>query len=110
MDDSLAKLSRILQANNYVIIQFVHKHCKIHFHFERNFHFFSVFRLDHDQDTRETKPHIFGIITSIDLLDYIVKNKAANENQVNTAKQNGYHSAASNGNATVAEQSEALKH
>ncbi|CAF5195048.1 unnamed protein product, partial [Rotaria magnacalcarata] len=56
LNDSLAKLSRILEAHNYAIIKFAHDH------------------LDQDQSTRQNKTHIFGIITSIDLLDFIVKN------------------------------------
>ncbi|CAF4205917.1 unnamed protein product, partial [Rotaria magnacalcarata] len=51
LNDSLAKLSRILEAHNYAIIKFAHDH------------------LDQDQSTRQNKTHIFGIITSIDLLD-----------------------------------------
>lgn len=60
LDDSLAKLSRILEAHNYVIIKFAHDHYQ-------------------DQSTRQSKTHIFGIITSIDLLDFIVKNKKENQ-------------------------------
>lgn len=32
---------------------------------------------DQDQSIRQSKTHIFGIITSIDLLDYIMKNNPA---------------------------------
>ncbi|CAF1398866.1 unnamed protein product [Rotaria magnacalcarata] len=67
LNDSLAKLSRILEAHNYAIIKFAHDH------------------LDQDQSTRQNKTHIFGIITSIDLLDFIVKNNK------NAAISNGFH-------------------
>ncbi|CAF3325075.1 unnamed protein product [Rotaria socialis] len=67
LNDSLAKLSRILEAHNYAIIKFAHDH------------------LDQDQSTRQNKTHIFGIITSIDLLDFIVKNNK------NAAITNGFH-------------------
>ena len=70
--------------------------------------------LDQDEGTRQNKSHIFGIITSIDLLDFIVKNKQTTENGVSeeknsteNLKQNGCHHAAKN-KSEVAEQSEAL--
>ncbi|CAF0793257.1 unnamed protein product [Adineta steineri] len=59
LDDNLAKLSRILETHKYVIIKFPH---------------------DHYQNcaTEQNKTNRFGIITSIDLLNFIVK-------------QNGFH-------------------
>ncbi|CAF0846666.1 unnamed protein product [Rotaria sp. Silwood1] len=66
LNDSLAKLSRILEAHNYAIIKFAHDHYQ-------------------DQSTRQNKTHIFGIITSIDLLEFIVKHNKSNE----AIKQNG---------------------
>lgn len=88
LDDSLAKLSRVLEVHNYAIIKFAHTHYD-------------------KQDNRQNKPHIFGIITSIDLLDYIVKNKGADNETDSNCKQNGCHKEAKNGQ-TIAEQSEAL--
>lgn len=85
LDDSLAKLSRILEGHNYVIIKFAHDHYQ-------------------DQATRQSKTHIFGIITSIDLLDFIVKNKKSTDE---TIKQNGCHHEAKI-ESIVATQSEAL--
>lgn len=70
------------------------------------FYILFVFKLDDNQDNRQNKPHIFGIITSIDLLDYIVKNRNIEENDDNV-KQNGCHKEMQNGQ-TIAEQSEAL--
>ncbi|CAF0862533.1 unnamed protein product [Adineta steineri] len=74
LDDSLAKLSRVLEGHNYVIIKFAHDHS------------------DQDHSTRQSKTHIFGIITSIDLLNYIVKhNKSGEMSNGGTTKQNGIH-------------------
>lgn len=60
LNDSLGKLSRFLESHNYVIIKFAHDHYQ-------------------DQGTRQSKTHIFGIITSIDLLEFIVKNNKTTE-------------------------------
>ena len=47
--------------------------------------FFVCFQLvDQDQSTRQNKTHIFGIITSIDLLEFIVKHNKSSE--TNTMK------------------------
>jgi cystathionine beta-synthase len=84
LDDSLAKLSRILEGHNYVIIKFAHDHYQ-------------------NQEKRQNKTHIFGIITSIDLLEFIVKNDKSNE----SIKQNGFHQEAKS-LSIIAKQSEAL--
>ncbi|UJR15887.1 hypothetical protein I4U23_002812 [Adineta vaga] len=90
LDDSLAKLSRILEAHNYVIIKFAHDHYQ-------------------DAATRQNKTHIFGIITSIDLLDFIVKhNKSSELMNGNAIKQNGFHSQEKVKPSVVAKESEAL--
>ncbi|CAF1440280.1 unnamed protein product [Rotaria sordida] len=86
LNDSLAKLSRILEAHNYVIIKFAHDH------------------LDQDQSTRQNKTHIFGIITSIDLLEFIVKHNKSNGND----KQNSLPEEKKT-NSIIAQESEALK-
>ncbi|CAF5064854.1 unnamed protein product, partial [Rotaria sp. Silwood1] len=86
LNDSLAKLSRILEAHNYVIIKFAHDH------------------LDLDQSTRQHKTHIFGIITSIDLLEFIVKRNESNKAvKLNSVPQEEKTS------STVAKESEALQ-
>ncbi|CAF1097192.1 unnamed protein product [Adineta steineri] len=59
LDDNLAKLSRILETHKYAIIKFPHDHHQ-------------------DHSTIQNRTHRFGIITSIDLLNFIVK-------------QNGFH-------------------
>lgn len=58
---------------------------------------------DQDRSTRQNKTHIFGIITSIDLLEFIVKHEKSGE----TVKQNGCHEEAK-GESIIARQSEAL--
>jgi hypothetical protein len=107
----LAKLSRILEAHNYVIIKFAHDHCKIIFLFliYRHENCFLFCQLaDQDQSTRQIKTHIFGIITSIDLLDFIVKQSKGGEASTNEPiQQNGYHQETKT-KLTVAKQSEAL--
>ncbi|CAF0751752.1 unnamed protein product [Didymodactylos carnosus] len=56
LDDPLSKLSRILEVHNYAVIKFAHE--------------------QYDEKlTSKTKPVVFGIISSIDLLDFIIKNK-----------------------------------
>ncbi|CAF3739983.1 unnamed protein product [Rotaria sp. Silwood1] len=85
LNDSLAKLSRILEAHNYVIIKFAHDHYL-------------------DQSTRQHKTHIFGIITSIDLLEFIVKRNESNKAvKLNSVPQEEKTS------STVAKESEALQ-
>jgi len=84
LDDSLAKLSRILEGHNYVVIKFAHDHYQ-------------------DEEKRQNKTHIFGIITSIDLLEYIVKRDKSTE----PIHQNGSHDEA-NGHSLVGDQSESL--
>ncbi len=83
-----------------MIIKFAHDHCKIHFKFES-----LVFSqlADQDQEKRQNKTHIFGIITSIDLLEFIVKNNKSNE----TIKQNGFHQEVKV-QSTITRQNEAL--
>ncbi|CAF1429847.1 unnamed protein product [Didymodactylos carnosus] len=55
-DDPLSKLSEKLEVYNYVVIKFSHE--------------------EYDEKlTKTMKPIIFGIITSIDLLDFVIKNK-----------------------------------
>ncbi len=63
----------------------------------------SFLLVDQDQSTRQNKTHIFGIITSIDLLDFIVKHSKSSE----PIKQNGCHHEEKI-TSTVAKQSEAL--
>jgi hypothetical protein len=58
---------------------------------------------DQNQEKRQNKTHIFGIITSIDLLEFIVKNDKSNE----SIKQNGFHQEAKS-LSIIAKQSEAL--
>lgn len=64
--------------------------------------------VDQDQTTRQNKTHIFGIITGIDLLEFIVKHdKSGETNSGETIKQNGCHQEAKD-ESIVAKQSEAL--
>lgn len=89
LDDSLAKLSRFLETNNYVIIKFAHDHYQ-------------------DQSNRQSKTHIFGIITSIDLLDFIVKHNKSNElTNGHAPATNGFHQEQKK-KSLVAEASESL--
>ena len=65
--------------------------------------------VDQDQSTRQNKTHIFGIITSIDLLEFIVKHdKSGETNSGETIKQNGCHDEVKEDQSIVAKQSEAL--
>ncbi|CAF1233299.1 unnamed protein product, partial [Rotaria sp. Silwood1] len=85
LDDNLAKLSHILVAHNYVIVKFPHDHS------------------DQDHLTRQNKTHKFGIITSIDLLNFIVKHNKSNE----IVKENDLHDEEKT-TSPVAQESEAL--
>jgi len=74
----------------------------------RHENYFFLQLADQDQSTRQSKTHIFGIITSIDLLEFIVKqNKPSEASTDETIKQNGFHQEAKI-KSTVAKQSEAL--
>ncbi|CAF4016313.1 unnamed protein product [Rotaria sp. Silwood1] len=84
LDDNLAKLSHILVAHNYVIVKFPHDHYQDHL-------------------TRQNKTHKFGIITSIDLLNFIVKHNKSNE----IVKENDLHDEEKT-TSPVAQESEAL--
>jgi len=65
--------------------------------------------VDQDHSTRQNKTHIFGIITSIDLLDFIVKNnKSAEASTSEAVKQNGFHPEEKLKTINVAKESEAL--
>ena len=77
---------------------------RIFFCFFINYRNTYVLLVDEDQSTRNNKTHIFGIITSIDLLQFIVKHNKSNDD----AKQNG-SSEEEKINSTVAKESEALK-
>ena len=58
---------------------------------------------------RQNKTHIFGIITSIDLLDYIVKHNQSGE-PINgeSVKQNGIHCGDAIKSSVIAKECEAL--
>lgn len=90
-----------------MIIKFAHDHCKSSTDLpssdgKNTYHQSLV--LDQDQSTRQSKTHIFGIITSIDLLEFIVKHNKQNE----TAMTNGFHDEEKKG-SKIAEQTEALQ-
>lgn len=92
MNDSLGKLSRFLESHNYVIIKFAHDHCELDSSRSNGVNdnastSLAPLSLDQDQGTRQSKTHIFGIITSIDLLEFIVKNNKTIESTL----ANGCH-------------------
>ena len=92
-----------------MIIKFAHDHCKFSLLFVLNLLFIHRSLADQDQSTRQNKTHIFGIITSIDLLEFIVKHdKSGETNPGETIKQNGCHEEAKDAQSIVATQSEAL--
>ncbi len=106
----MAKLSRILEAHNYVIIKFAHDHCKnISSNLQKKMCLCFSPSADQDHSTRQNKTHIFGIITSIDLLDFIVKhNKSGEASNSETVKQNGFHPEDKLKTIRIAKESEAL--
>ena len=110
LNDSLGKLSRFLESHNYVIIKFAHDHCELDSSRStggnHNASSLAPLSLDQDQGSRQSKTHIFGIITSIDLLEFIVKHNKKTETVAPVS--NGFHAAKENG-SEIANETEALK-
>ena len=83
----MGKLSRFLESHNYVIIKFAHDHCELDTSRSNGVNdnassLLAHLSVDQDQGTRQSKTHIFGIITSIDLLEFIVKNNKKSGSEI----------------------------